>query len=80
MFALPEAGFGDVNITIMTPSEAPQIEPHVVQKSNELWTVEYVPSVGGNHLVNVYFASSHIPGSPFTVNVKPCKYQVVYQK
>ena len=47
------------------------VKPLVVQKSDELWYIEYTAVETGLHSVNVFFAGKPVPNSPFGVGVSP---------
>ncbi|CAG9759879.1 unnamed protein product [Ceutorhynchus assimilis] len=62
------AGNGGLSLAIEGPSEA-----KMTCKDNRdgSCSVEYVPTEAGEYDVAIRFADSHIPGSPFKVNVGP---------
>ena len=59
------------------------VKPLVVQKSDELWYIEYTAVEIGLHSVNVFFAGKVVPNSPFGVGVSPggcrdCRYHFLW--
>ena len=60
------AGYGGLSLSIEGPSKA-----EIECKDNEDGTldVEYKPTEPGFYIVNIKFADSHIPGSPFQVPI-----------
>jgi len=60
------AGYGGLSLSIEGPSKA-----EIECKDNEDGTldVEYKPSEPGFYLINIKFADSHVPGSPFQVPI-----------
>merc|ERR1719474_264338 len=60
------AGYGGLSLSIEGPSKA-----EIDCKDNEDGTldVEYKPTEPGFYIVNIKFADSHIPGSPFQVPI-----------
>jgi len=45
-----------------------------VSQADELYLVQYTPTMTGPHTVNVYYSGQHVNHSPFTVHVKPRQY------
>ena len=72
----PGAGNGNVDVVILDPhgrkdTVRASIQPVVGKEGTFL--VEYVPIDQGLHSINVFFAGSQIPNSPFGVQVAPRK-------
>ncbi|CAH1784407.1 unnamed protein product [Owenia fusiformis] len=66
------AGKGSVEVVILDPhGHKDSIKPHIVQKSEEVYYVEYTPKEEGLHSVNIFFAGKPIPNSPYGVGVAP---------
>ena len=70
------AGNGSIDVVILDPhgrkdTVRPSIQPVVGKEGTFL--VEYIPIDQGLHSVNVFFAGSQIPHSPFGVQVAPRK-------
>jgi hypothetical protein len=70
------AGNGSVDVVILDPhGRKDKIRPSIqlVVGKEGTYLVEYIPVDHGLHSVNVFFAGSPIPNSPFGVNVAPRK-------
>ena len=63
-------GVGVVDVGVLDPTgRCDIIKPIVARKSDDLWYVEYTPFIEGLHSVNVSFAGTPIPASPYPVHV-----------
>ena len=63
---------GIVDVAVLDPhGHKDTVKPLVVQKSDELWYIEYTAVETGLHSVNVFFAGKPVPNSPFGVGVSP---------
>jgi len=61
-----------VDVAVLDPhGHKDTVKPLVVQKSDELWYIEYTAVEMGLHSVNVFFAGKAVPNSPFGVGVSP---------
>lgn len=63
------AGTGGLGVTVEGPCEA-QLE--CVDNGDGTCSVSYVPTEPGEYSINLLFADTHIPGSPFKAHVLPC--------
>lgn len=71
---MTDAGQGTVDVVILDPhGRKDSVRPAISKKDNGIYNVEYIPLEAGLHSVNVFFAGSAIPGSPFGVGVSPGK-------
>nr|XP_039265539.1 filamin-C-like isoform X3 [Styela clava] len=59
-----QAGYGGLGLSIEGPSKV-DIDCH--DQKDGVCRVTYTPQEPGNYSINVKFAESHVPGSPFTV-------------
>jgi len=67
-----KAGYGNIEIMILDPhGRKDTVKPKVTKTSEDTYLVEYMPKEEGLHSVNVFFAGSAIPKSPFGVGVAP---------
>ena len=67
-----EAGVGEMDITVMVPSEKPgQYEPttRITEVKRGVFDVEFTPNVPGEHVINIKWAGTEVPGSPYRVQV-----------
>lgn len=76
-FASSGAGKGNVDVVILDPhgrkdTVRPSIQP--VAGKEGTFLVEYIAIEQGLHSVNIFFAGSQIPNSPFGVQVAPRKF------
>lgn len=62
------AGAGGLGLTVEGPCEA-KIE--CVDNGDCTCSVTYLPTEAGEYTINVLFAEQHVPGSPFTANIRP---------
>lgn len=66
------AGKGVPEVIILDPEGQKATVPAKVRQINPaLWRCEYVPTKIGLHSVNVFFASTQVPKSPFGVKIAP---------
>ncbi|PNJ09478.1 FLNA isoform 5 [Pongo abelii] len=63
------AGTGGLGLTVEGPCEA-QLE--CLDNGDGTCSVSYVPTEPGDYNINILFADTHIPGSPFKAHVVPC--------
>lgn len=63
------AGVGGLGLTVEGPCEA-QLE--CLDNGDGTCSVSYVPTEPGDYNINILFADTHIPGSPFKAHVVPC--------
>uniref|UniRef100_A0A452QDZ8 Filamin A n=1 Tax=Ursus americanus TaxID=9643 RepID=A0A452QDZ8_URSAM len=63
------AGMGGLGLTVEGPCEA-QLE--CLDNGDGTCSVSYVPTEPGDYNINILFADTHIPGSPFKAHVVPC--------
>ena len=63
-----DAGYGGLGLSIEGPSKA---EINCVDNEDGTCQVDYMPTEPGKYTINVKFADEHVPGSPFTANIKP---------
>ena len=74
------AGNGKVDVVILDPhgrKDTVRASIQMVVGKEGTFLVEYVPIDQGLHSVNIFFAGSQIPQSPFGVQVAPRKCQGV---
>ncbi|XP_072858518.1 filamin-C isoform X5 [Pogona vitticeps] len=62
------AGTGGLGLTVEGPCEA-KIECQ--DNGDGSCSVSYLPTEPGEYAINILFAESHIPGSPFKADIKP---------
>lgn len=62
------AAVGDVTASVMAPS-GDEKEAQVSKLGGGNFAIRFTPREYGDHLVNVRFDGSHIPGSPFKIRV-----------
>ena len=70
------AGNGNVDIVILDPhgrKDTVRASTQAVVGKEGVFQVEYVPIDQGLHSINIFFAGSQIPHSPFGVQVAPRK-------
>uniref|UniRef100_UPI00398F5899 filamin-A-like isoform X3 n=1 Tax=Pristiophorus japonicus TaxID=55135 RepID=UPI00398F5899 len=60
------AGMGGLGLTVEGPCEA-KIE--CLDNGDGTCSVSYLPTEAGDYLINILFAESHIPGSPFKAGI-----------
>uniref|UniRef100_A0A8C8ZP67 Filamin A n=1 Tax=Prolemur simus TaxID=1328070 RepID=A0A8C8ZP67_PROSS len=63
------AGTGGLGLTVEGPCEA-QLE--CLDNGDGTCSVSYVPTEPGDYNINILFADTHIPGSPFKAHIVPC--------
>ncbi|XP_031800606.1 filamin-A isoform X2 [Sarcophilus harrisii] len=63
------AGTGGLGLTVEGPCEA-KIE--CLDNGDGTCSVSYLPTEPGDYNINILFADTHIPGSPFKAHVAPC--------
>uniref|UniRef100_A0A6I8RYT2 Filamin A n=1 Tax=Xenopus tropicalis TaxID=8364 RepID=A0A6I8RYT2_XENTR len=63
------AGQGGLGLTVEGPCEA-KIE--CLDNGDGTCSVSYLPTERGDYNINILFADTHIPGSPFKAKVEPC--------
>ncbi|XP_028923663.1 filamin-A isoform X3 [Ornithorhynchus anatinus] len=63
------AGNGGLGLTVEGPCEA-KIE--CLDNGDGTCSVSYLPTEPGEYSINILFADSHIPGSPFKAQIAPC--------
>ncbi|XP_044538678.1 filamin-A [Gracilinanus agilis] len=63
------AGMGGLGLTVEGPCEA-KIE--CLDNGDGTCSVSYLPTEPGDYNINILFADTHIPGSPFKAHVAPC--------
>ncbi|XP_067618137.1 filamin-A isoform X2 [Eurosta solidaginis] len=67
-----DAGRGVPEVIIIDPANhKTSVAAKVRQLENDVWRCEYVASTQGLHSVNVFYAGTPIPNSPFPVKVAP---------
>jgi filamin len=72
-----EAGFGNIEIVILDPhGRKDTLKPKVTKTTDDTYLIEYMPKEEGLHSINIFFAGSAIPKSPFGVGVAPRKYNI----
>jgi filamin len=64
-----EAGPGTVDVVIEGQSSILPVKPTITSNGDATYSVQYNPRKVGTYIINVVFADTPIPGSPFTVNV-----------
>ncbi|XP_075434428.1 filamin-A isoform X4 [Ascaphus truei] len=62
------AGLGGLGLTVEGPCEA-KIE--CLDNGDSTCSVSYLPTEPGDYNINILFADSHIPGSPFKAKIEP---------
>ncbi|XP_065372295.1 filamin-A isoform X3 [Calliphora vicina] len=66
------AGRGVPEVIIIDPANhKTSVAAKVRQLENDVWRCEYVSAIQGLHSVNVFYAGTPIPNSPFPVKVAP---------
>lgn len=74
-FLLSDAGNGNVDVIVLDPQgRRDVIKPRITKQSEDNYLVEYTPREPGVHSVNVFFAGTGIPKSPYGVNVTPSEF------
>ena len=63
------AGFGGVSVRAVLPSTGLQSSVNIKDRRDGTYLVQYTPQSLGEHLMNVLWYGSPIPGSPFQVKV-----------
>ncbi|OCT57973.1 hypothetical protein XELAEV_18002841mg [Xenopus laevis] len=63
------AGQGGLGLTVEGPCEA-KIE--CLDNGDGTCSVSYLPTDPGDYNINILFADTHIPGSPFKAKIEPC--------
>ncbi|XP_037819333.1 filamin-A isoform X4 [Lucilia sericata] len=67
-----DAGRGVPEVIIIDPANhKTSVAAKVRQLENDVWRCEYVSAIQGLHSVNVFYAGTPIPNSPFPVKVAP---------
>lgn len=61
-----EAGSGELTLAIEGPAET---KLKCIDNKNGSCSVQYVPIEPGDYEISIFFANTHIPGSPFKVSV-----------
>uniref|UniRef100_A0A8C4N1W2 Calponin-homology (CH) domain-containing protein n=1 Tax=Eptatretus burgeri TaxID=7764 RepID=A0A8C4N1W2_EPTBU len=63
-----QAGQGNLSLTVEGPSEA---KLECVDNGDGTCSVSYLPVEAGDYLINILFAGTHVPGSPFQATIEP---------
>ncbi|XP_073818005.1 filamin A protein cher isoform X8 [Musca autumnalis] len=67
-----DAGRGVPEVIIIDPANhKTSVAAKVRQLENDVWRCEYVSALQGLHSVNVFYAGTPIPNSPFPVKIAP---------
>ncbi|XP_059218761.1 filamin-A isoform X3 [Stomoxys calcitrans] len=67
-----DAGRGVPEVIIIDPANhKTSVAAKVRQLENDVWRCEYVSAMQGLHSVNVFYAGTPIPNSPFPVKIAP---------
>uniref|UniRef100_A0A1B0BRU8 Calponin-homology (CH) domain-containing protein n=2 Tax=Glossina palpalis gambiensis TaxID=67801 RepID=A0A1B0BRU8_9MUSC len=67
-----DAGKGVPEVIIIDPANhKTSVAAKVRQIENDVWRCEYVSALTGLHSVNVFYAGTPVPGSPFPVKIAP---------
>uniref|UniRef100_A0A1A9V6E1 Calponin-homology (CH) domain-containing protein n=1 Tax=Glossina austeni TaxID=7395 RepID=A0A1A9V6E1_GLOAU len=67
-----DAGRGVPEVIIIDPANhKTSVAAKVRQIENDVWRCEYVSALTGLHSVNVFYAGTPVPGSPFPVKIAP---------
>lgn len=61
-----EAGLGGLTLAIEGPAET---KLKCIDNKNGSCSVQYIPPEPGDYEISIFFANTHIPGSPFKVSV-----------
>ncbi|XP_075250469.1 filamin-A-like isoform X3 [Convolutriloba macropyga] len=65
-----DAGSGNVEVYITDPNSRPESVQMRMDRTNATtYTVKYMASLPGAHVIKVTFNGRNVPGSPFTVNM-----------
>lgn len=62
----------DLEVSVKGPTGSKPVD--ITEHGNGQFSCSYLPTAAGNHVVSIKVEDEHIPGSPFTAQVKYAKY------
>ena len=61
-----DAGYGGLGLSVEGPSK---VEINCVDNEDGTCSVDFTPAEPGQYMINVTYADTHVPGSPFKCRV-----------